>query len=229
MQARVSTVIARLHASRVVPVVELPNRYDARTFTHGLLTSGLSSVEIAFRSDAAVEGIRGATQVEGLLVGAGTVLTVDQLDAAVEAGAHFAVAPGTNEEVLEAAMARDLPFFPGVATPTEIERAIALGIGTVKVFPVSHLGGVGFLRSVAATYPEMKFIPTGGVGWRDMHEYLGLSCVLACGKSWSPAVDRFGAPFPLEAFARNIDCSISKAAGADRGLVGGLKDKHDGA
>lgn len=119
-----------------------------------------------------------------MLVGAGTVLSPEQARAAFEAGAQFALAPGTSGEVVDCCRELGLPFFPGVATPTEIERARRLGRHTVKVFPIAQLGGVGFLRAVSATYPDVRFIPTGGIGPDSLADYLALESVVACGGSW---------------------------------------------
>src|SRR5207253_1156626 len=119
-----------------------------------------------------------------LLVGAGTVLRPEQARAAADAGAAFAVAPGLSEEVVSASAAAALPFFPGVATPTEIEHARRLGLPVLKLFPASLLGGPGFLRAVAAIYPDVRFLPTGGIDTSTLGQYLAVPNVLACGGSW---------------------------------------------
>jgi 2-dehydro-3-deoxyphosphogluconate aldolase/(4S)-4-hydroxy-2-oxoglutarate aldolase len=149
-----------------------------------LVRAGLLCVEIAMRNAEAVTSIEEAVAVENLLVGAGTVLSVEQAEAAAAAGAHFAVAPGTNAAVISRCRGLGLPFFPGVSTPSEIERAQAAGLATVKFFPAAALGGVAFLRAVSATYPEVGFIPTGGISAATLNDYLDLPCVVACGGSW---------------------------------------------
>jgi len=179
-----ATVVRRLREARVIPVVTLRDGSRARDLAQALVRGGVPCVEIALRTDAATAAIRAAREVDGLIVGAGTVLTPEQVREAVDAGADFAVAPGTNESVIRACRDAGLPFFPGVATPTEIEHARDLGLRTVKVFPVSCLGGCAFVRAVSATYPDMAFIPTGGIRASDLRDYLSIQSVVAVGGSW---------------------------------------------
>jgi len=184
VEAAEAAIVDRLGALRVLPVVTVDNPGQAEEVGRALVAGGLPCVEIAFRSDAAVEAVRRATQVEGLLVGAGTVLSREQAEAAHFAGAAFAVAPGTDEDVITACDELGLPFFPGVATPSEIERARRLGRLTLKVFPAAQLGGPAFLRAVTATYPDVRFLPTGGIGPETLRDYLAVPSVLAVGGSW---------------------------------------------
>jgi 2-dehydro-3-deoxyphosphogluconate aldolase/(4S)-4-hydroxy-2-oxoglutarate aldolase len=177
-------ILQRLADVRIVPVLSVDDPDQAESCCRALMAGGLSCVEITFRTEAAADAIRRAARIDGLLVGAGTLLSTDQAEAAVDAGASFGVAPGTNEIVVDACRERGLPFFPGVATPTEIDRARSLGLHTLKVFPATMLGGVGFLKAVAAAYRDVAFIPTGGVDARSLGEYLALPCVIACGGSW---------------------------------------------
>jgi 2-dehydro-3-deoxyphosphogluconate aldolase/(4S)-4-hydroxy-2-oxoglutarate aldolase len=179
-----ANVVARLRAARVLPVVTLDRPDQGRAAGRALMAGGIDCVEICFRTDAAVEGIRRATEVDGLLVGAGTVLSPESLEAAVEAGACFGVAPGLNEDVVLCARELGVPFFAGVATPTEIDRARTLGLSTVKVFPASQVGGCAFLRAVSATFPDLGFIPTGGIRSDTVEQYLEIPSVVACGGSW---------------------------------------------
>ena len=169
---------------KVLPVLTV---FDVRTVEatcHALMDGGVSCVEITYRTTCAEEAIARASRIPGLIVGAGTVLDAGQARAAAQAGARFAVAPGLSEPVVAAAHEIGLPFFPGVATPSELDRARGLGCRVVKVFPVSSLGGPAFLRSVAAPYPGMRFIPTGGINDRTIGQYLEIPSVLACGASW---------------------------------------------
>lgn len=177
-------VVRRLEALRVLPVATLEDADQAERVARALVAGGLPCLEVAFRSTGSAAALRRAREVDGLLVGAGTILSVEQADAASEAGAHFAVAPGTNEAVVERCRELGLPFFPGVATPSEIERARALGLRTLKVFPAATVGGAAFLRSVSATYPDVRFLPTGGIGPENASEYLAVPSVLAVGGSW---------------------------------------------
>jgi 2-dehydro-3-deoxyphosphogluconate aldolase/(4S)-4-hydroxy-2-oxoglutarate aldolase len=177
-------VVERLGALRIVPVLTARDAVEAEAACHALLAGGLSVVEITFRTDAAAEAIRCAAKIEGLLVGAGTILSPEQLSLALDAGARFGVAPGTNPTVVEAARAGGLPFVPGAATPSEIDQAHALGCDVVKVFPASLVGGPAFVKAVAAVYPGVRFVPTGGITAENLASYLELPAVLACGGTW---------------------------------------------
>ncbi|MBM3678587.1 MAG: bifunctional 4-hydroxy-2-oxoglutarate aldolase/2-dehydro-3-deoxy-phosphogluconate aldolase, partial [Actinobacteria bacterium] len=184
MSAASGSVIDRLRASRVVPVATIEDPSTAPVVVRALLAGGIACIEVTFRHPAAPAAIRAARTVDGVLVGAGTVLSVEQAELAFEAGADFAVAPGTNDSVLERCRSLGLPFFPGVATATEIERARSLGLSLVKVFPAAQLGGTGFLRAVSAVYPDVGLMPTGGVTVENLGEYLAVPAVVACGGSW---------------------------------------------
>jgi 2-dehydro-3-deoxyphosphogluconate aldolase / (4S)-4-hydroxy-2-oxoglutarate aldolase len=158
---------------------------QAEQVARALLCGGLPCIEITLRTEVALEAIaRVRSAVPEMLVGAGTVLDAEQAQAAARAGAGFAVAPGTNESVIAACREAGLPFFPGVATPSEIERARQAGLRMLKVFPILQLGGVGFLRAVSVTYPEVRFVPSGGIDGQTLAAYLALPSVLACGGSW---------------------------------------------
>lgn len=160
---------------------------DAELACKAILAGGLSSVEIVLRTEAALGAIRRAARIDGLLVGAGTVLSVEQLDAAVEAGARFVVAPSTDPVVIEAAHRAGVRMIPGVATPTEIALARSLGCDVVKVFPASLLGGPAFIKAVSPVFPDVKFVPTGGITSDNLADYLALPSVLACGGTWITA------------------------------------------
>ena len=179
-----TTILDRLGELRVLPVATVDDPDQAEALGHALVAGGIACVEITLRTEAAIEAIRRASEIDGLLVGAGTVLSVKQAEAAHLAGAAFAVAPGTNEDVIATCDGMGLPFFPGVATPTEIERAHRLGRRTVKIFPAAQLGGPGFVRAVAATFPDVRFLPTGGIGPENLRDYLAVPSVLAVGGSW---------------------------------------------
>ncbi len=179
-----SAVEDALGRSRVLPVVAIGDAAVVDDLCAALLEGGISCIEITFRTDAATAAIERATRVDGMLVGAGTVLTVDQAHAAARAGASFAVAPGTDDDVVAACADAGMPFFPGVATPSEIGHATRLGCSTVKVFPAATLGGPTFLRAVSATFPHTRFIPTGGIDADTLSAYLAVPSVLACGGSW---------------------------------------------
>jgi 2-dehydro-3-deoxyphosphogluconate aldolase / (4S)-4-hydroxy-2-oxoglutarate aldolase len=177
-------VVERLAALRIVPVLTASDADEAERACRALLAAGLSIVEITFRTDAAAEAIRRASGIDGLLVGAGTILSPEQLARALDAGARFAVAPGTNDSVLEAALNAGVPFLPGVATPSEIEHARSLGCRELKVFPASVVGGPTFLKAVAPVYPDVRFLPTGGINPENLASYLEVPSVLACAGTW---------------------------------------------
>ena len=189
---------------RVVPVLTAESADDAERACEAMLAGGLTAVEITFRTDAAVEAIRRASEIDGLLVGAGTVLSESQLEAALEAGARFAVAPSTNEVVVRAAQRAGVTFIPGAATPTEVEHARALGCEVVKIFPASLVGGPAFIKALSPVFPDVKFVPTGGVSIDNLDAYLALPSVLACGGTWicEPALVRDGRFDEIERRAR---------------------------
>jgi 2-dehydro-3-deoxyphosphogluconate aldolase / (4S)-4-hydroxy-2-oxoglutarate aldolase len=170
--------------ARVIPVLTTESADAAERSCRALLAGGLTTVEITFRTEAAAAAIRRAATIEGLTVGAGTVLSVEQLHAAQAAGATYAFAPSTNPEVIEAAQRAGLPFVPGAATPTEIDRARSLGCDVIKIFPASIVGGPAFLRSASAVFQDVRFIPTGGVTAENLADYLAVPSVLACGGTW---------------------------------------------
>jgi 2-dehydro-3-deoxyphosphogluconate aldolase/(4S)-4-hydroxy-2-oxoglutarate aldolase len=179
--------MARPVNGRVIPVLTVESADDAERACEALLAGGLTSVEITFRTDAAAAAIRRVSHIDGLLVGAGTVVSVEQLHAALEAGAKFAVAPSTNPAVVEAAQRAGLPFVPGAATPTEIERARSLGCDVVKIFPAALVGGPAFIKAVSPVFSDVKFVPTGGITAENLGDYLALPSVLACGGTWITA------------------------------------------
>ncbi len=178
------TVLDALAAARVLPVVVLEDPGVVLDLCAALLDGGISCIEITFRTNAAPAALAAASEVAGMLVGAGTVLTVGQARTAAEAGAAFAFAPGTDDDVVRACAELGLPFFPGVATPSEVGHALRLGRTTMKVFPASMLGGPGFVRAISATFPQARFIPTGGVDAGSLASYLAVPAVVACGGSW---------------------------------------------
>jgi 2-dehydro-3-deoxyphosphogluconate aldolase/(4S)-4-hydroxy-2-oxoglutarate aldolase len=179
-----SDVVDRLAAARIVPVLTAADADEAERACGALLAGGLTCVEITFRTDAAADAIRRVARNGDLLVGAGTILAPDQLAQAVDAGARFAVAPGTNDAVVDAARETGVPFFPGIATPSEIESARSRGCHVLKLFPASLLGGPAFLQAVAPVYPDVRFVPTGGITLDNLTSYLELPSVLACAGTW---------------------------------------------
>jgi 2-dehydro-3-deoxyphosphogluconate aldolase/(4S)-4-hydroxy-2-oxoglutarate aldolase len=177
-------VFEQLRACRVVPVVKFPNAECAEGLGRALLAAGLPCIEVTFRSAAAEAAIRSLSKLPGLLVGAGTIRTVEQARTAQRAGARFVVSPGIREDVVKYALGEGLPVSPGVCTPSEVERALDLGVSVLKFFPAEPFGGVGTLKALGAVYPDVPFMPTGGINADNLLRYLALDNVICCGGSW---------------------------------------------
>ncbi|HKO91603.1 MAG TPA: bifunctional 4-hydroxy-2-oxoglutarate aldolase/2-dehydro-3-deoxy-phosphogluconate aldolase [Polyangiaceae bacterium] len=177
-------VFERLRACRVVPVVKLPNTECAEGLGRALVAGGLPCIEVTFRSAAAEGAIRSLSRSPELLVGAGTIRSLDQARAAKRAGAQFLVSPALREDVVKFALDEGLPVSPGVCTPSEVEQALDLGATVLKFFPAESFGGIGTLKALSAVYPDVPFIPTGGINADNLARYLALGNVLACGGSW---------------------------------------------
>lgn len=185
-------VLERIRAARVVPVVTVADAAGAVPLTEALVAGGLPVVEITLRTAAGLEALRGAATagVPGAIVGAGTVTTPDAAEAAIAAGAAFVVSPGLVDEVVETCHRHGVLALPGIATPTELLRALALGCRTVKVFPASVLGGPAFVTAIAALGSGTGFVPTGGVTAETAPAYLAIPQVVAVGGSWMVPADR---------------------------------------
>jgi len=169
----------------VVPVITIDRPQDAVPLARALLNGGIGCAEITFRTASAEEAIeRIGGECHEMLVGAGTVLTVQQAEQAIRAGAQYIVAPGFDAAVVEWCLGNGVPVLPGVATPTEINMALARGVKLLKFFPAEEIGGVRMLKALRAPYQEVQFIPTGGINARNLAEYLALPNVVACGGSW---------------------------------------------
>lgn len=178
-------VFEQIHEIGIVPVIALEDAKDARGLAEALLRGGITCAEVTFRTAAAADTIRViAKEYPQMLVGAGTVLTTDQADEAVEAGASFLVSPGLNPVTVEHCLKREIPILPGVLTPSEIELALSLGITTVKFFPAEAAGGIQMIKAMSAPYGQVRFMPTGGISLANMGEYLSFPKVIACGGSW---------------------------------------------
>jgi 2-dehydro-3-deoxyphosphogluconate aldolase / (4S)-4-hydroxy-2-oxoglutarate aldolase len=177
----------QIEADRVLPVVVLDNAADAEPLAAALLAGGLHCAEVTFRTAAAADAIATMAKRTDMLVGAGTVLTAAQVDAAVDAGAQFVVSPGLGPSVVRRCAERGVPVFPGVATATEIQQALELGLDTLKFFPAGQLGGPAMLKALSAPFRSVRFVPTGGVSAANLAEYLALPSVLAVGGTWMVA------------------------------------------
>lgn len=176
---------ALIHRAGVVPVLIIDDAAEAPTLGRILLEGGIPVAEVAFRTPAASESIRRMRgECEGLLVGAGTILTPAQAKEAAAAGATFAMAPGFNPRVADACAEAGLEFFPGVCTPSEIEAAMEKGLSILKFFPAEAMGGLKNLLAISAPYRGLRFIPTGGMTAVDVERYLANPKILACGGTW---------------------------------------------
>ena len=184
------TFAARLAELRVVPVVTIDDAADAAGLAAALADGGLPIAEITFRTDAAAEAIAAIRAARpDVLVGAGTVLDAGTVDRAIEAGAHFIVAPGFTPAMVTYALSRGVSVVPGVVTPSEIEAAMSLGLSLLKFFPAEASGGPAYLSAVRATYPLVRVMPTGGVNLGNLASYLALPNVIAAGGTWIATTD----------------------------------------
>lgn len=178
-------ILEQIEKIGIVPVVVLEEAKDAEPLAKALCEGGLPCAEVTFRTDAAEESIRIMTEkFPEMLVGAGTVLTTEQVNRAVEAGAKFIVSPGINPNVVRYCIQRGIPVTPGTANPSNIETALELGLDVVKFFPAEPLGGLKMIKAMAAPYAGVKFMPTGGINATNVREYLAYDRILACGGSW---------------------------------------------
>ena len=181
----ITTLSERLRAIKIVPVIALDNAADAVPLGAALRESGIPVAEITFRSAAAIDAIRRLRDaLPDILIGAGTVLNAAQAKAAQQAGADFIVSPGFNPNTVKACQDMDIAITPGINNPMAIEAALELGIRTVKFFPAEASGGIPMLKALLAPYAMLQVMPTGGIGAKNIRDYLALKNVIACGGSW---------------------------------------------
>ncbi len=180
-----NAILENIGLTGIVPVIAIEHAEDAEPLAQALSEGGLPCAEVTFRTKAGQEAIaRIARSHPTMLLGAGTVLTVAQVQAAVDAGAKFIVSPGLNRKVVEYCLANDIPITPGVLTPSEIEVALEYGLEVVKFFPAEAGGGLAYLKAISAPYKSLRFIPTGGIDESNLLSYLKFPKVHACGGSW---------------------------------------------
>jgi len=178
-------ILEKIGELGIIPVVKIERAEDALPLGRALIDGDLPIAEITFRTSAAEESIKTLTrELPELLVGAGTVLTIEQVKKAVSAGAKFIVSPGFNPKVVDYCIENSIPVTPGINNPTQIEMALERGIEVVKYFPAEASGGLSLLKSMSAPYTGIKFIPTGGINQNNLCSYLSDNKVLACGGSW---------------------------------------------
>lgn len=178
-------VLEQIQKIGIVPVVVLNDAKDAEPLAKALCDGGLACAEVTFRTAAAEESIRIMSEkFPDMLVGAGTVLTTEQVDRAVAAGAKFIVSPGLNPRIVKYCVDKGILITPGCANPSDIEQALEQGLEVVKFFPAEAAGGLKMIKAMAAPYVGVKFMPTGGINQNNVREYLAYDRILACGGSW---------------------------------------------
>lgn len=169
----------------VVPVVVLDDPKDALPLAKALTEGGLPCAEVTFRTEAAEESIRQMSrEYPDMLLGAGTVLTTEQVDRAIAAGARFIVSPGFDPEIVDYCLEKGIPVFPGCMTPSEVAQGVKRGLKVLKFFPAEQAGGLAMIKAMAAPYTTVKFMPTGGISAKNLKEYLSCDKILCCGGSW---------------------------------------------
>lgn len=180
----IDQVLTAIHSHKVVPVVSIGKSHQAEELATTLVENGLPIAEITLRTPESFSALELAAQNTELLVGVGSLQTADQLSRAVDLGAQFAVSAGFVSEIAERAKSLEIPYFPGIATPTEILLAIRHGIEIMKFFPAESLGGIAMLKAISAPFPKLKFMPTGGISVDNVRDYLSQEAVFAIGGSW---------------------------------------------
>ena len=179
------TFFEKVYNTGIVPVVVLNNADDAVPLAKALLNGGIDFMEITFRTECAADSIAViAKEVPEMTVGAGTVINIEQAERAVQNGAKFIVSPGLDERIVNWAMGNDVPVIPGCVTPTEIMKAISLGLNVVKFFPADVFGGIKAIKALSAPFGQVKFLPTGGVSEANLKDFIGNKSVAAIGGSW---------------------------------------------
>lgn len=174
----------------VIPVVVINKTEDAKPLAKALCEGGLKCAEVTFRTDAAEEAIKIMSETyPDMMVGAGTVLTIDQVDRAVNAGAKFIVSPGFDPEIVDYCIEKDIPVVPGCMTPSEVAQGVKRGLELLKFFPAQQAGGVAMIKAMAAPYTSVMFMPTGGINADNLEQYLSFKKIAACGGSWMVKAD----------------------------------------
>ena len=185
VKEKIDKLVAELSNIGIVPVIKLDKVENAEKLAKALRDGGINCAEVTFRAKGADEVIRRMTKAyPDMLVGAGTVLTCEQADAAYKAGAKFCVAPGLNPKVVKHCLDKGEAFAPGVSSASEIEQALELGLDFVKFFPAEQAGGLGYIKAISAPYSTMRFMPTGGVTEENLNTYLAYNKIVCCGGSW---------------------------------------------
>ena len=211
-----NAVLEQFQKIGIIPVVVLDDAKDAEPLGRALMEGGLPCAEVTFRTAAAEESIRIMSEkFPDMLVGAGTVLTTEQVDRAVAAGAKFIVSPGINPKVVEYCVKKNIPITPGTCNPSNVETALEFGLDVVKFFPAEPAGGLKYIKAIAAPYVGMKFMPTGGINAENVKDYLKYDRILCCGGSWMVKGDliKAGDFAKIEALTREAAAIVKEIRG----------------
>jgi 2-dehydro-3-deoxyphosphogluconate aldolase/(4S)-4-hydroxy-2-oxoglutarate aldolase len=185
-----NTIFEKLEKLGIIPVIKIDDANQAVPLAHALQVGGIPCAEVTFRTAAGEESIRRIAAVApDIVLGAGTVLTIDQVNRARDAGAQFIVSPGFNPKIVAYCLEKNIPIIPGCANPSDIEAAIEHGLDVVKFFPAEQAGGLDYIKAIAAPYAGIKFVPTGGINAGNIARYLSYNRILACGGSWMVPAD----------------------------------------
>ncbi|MBQ8175891.1 MAG: bifunctional 4-hydroxy-2-oxoglutarate aldolase/2-dehydro-3-deoxy-phosphogluconate aldolase [Oscillospiraceae bacterium] len=213
-------VIEEISKIGIVPVIALDDAKDAEPLAKALCEGGLPCAEVTFRTAAAEDSIRiMAEKFPEMLVGAGTVLTTEQVDRAVNAGAKFIVSPGLNPKVVAYCTSKNIPIVPGCANPSDIEQALELGLEVVKFFPAEAAGGLNMIKAMSAPYTSVKFMPTGGINANNLIDYLNFCKIVACGGSWMVSKDMVSAG-EFDKIAKLTNEAVTKMLGFELKHIG---------
>lgn len=180
-----NNILKQLENNIIVPVVVIENFEDATALANALINGGLNCAEVTFRTDAAPEAIKKITeQFPNMLIGAGTILTIEQVKNAIDCGAKFIVSPGFDDEIVDYCLQNNITIIPGCITPSEVTKAIKKGLNVVKFFPAEQSGGLDMIKAMSAPFSQIKFMPTGGITPENITKYLQCDKIIACGGSW---------------------------------------------
>ena len=190
MVSVMNKILEELCGYHIIPVVVLNRAEDAKPLAKALCEGGLKCAEVTFRTEAAEESIRiMASEYPDMMVGAGTVLTIEQVDRAVNAGARFIVSPGFDPEIVDYCIQKDIPVVPGCMTPSEVAQGVKRGLEVLKFFPAEQAGGIAMIKAMSEPYTSVRFMPTGGINAKNLEQYLSFGKIAACGGSWMVKAD----------------------------------------
>ncbi len=189
MSKKTESVLSELVKTKIIPLVKIENIKHIDPLCQALITGGFNSIEIAFRSDVALEAIEKAAKRNDILVGAGTVINMDQVKAAINVGAQFIISPCINPDVIQYCIDNDILIVPGISTPTDIGMALEFGLKNLKFFPSEAFGGVKAIKAISPAFEEINFLPAGGINLNNIREYLEFPKIIGCSGSWMATPD----------------------------------------